>query len=68
MDFDDFLFFVMGVFMAMFGWYLMQSPIHTSWRFGTVDLGPYHWVVGALFFVIGIVALIYPIAKLYRDR
>lgn len=68
MDLDDFLLLVMGIFMSMFGWYLMKSPIHTSWRFGTVDFGSFHWVIGTLFFAIGVTAVIYPIGKLYRAR
>lgn len=68
MNLDDFLSIIMGFFMSLLGWHLIGSPMHTSWRFGTVDFGDFHGIVGALFLGVGLVAVIHPLRKLYRDQ
>jgi hypothetical protein len=68
MKFDEIALLVMGLLLSQAGWFLLHNRGYDSWRFGYVDFGNFHWVVGALFLGVGLVAIVHPLHKLYRDR
>lgn len=49
---------VLGVFSSVFGAALLEDSSYDSWRFGRIDFGEYGVVVGGVFLVLGIGAVI----------
>lgn len=63
MKYQRVLFFSMGVLISVYGLKLFFNSGYHSWRFGYLNFGEYHQVLGSTFFLIGLFAVLSVLRK-----
>ena len=55
---NDVMFLFMGIAISMYGVKIILQPQYKSFRFGYVDFGEYHQLIGFLILSVGVVAVL----------
>ena len=65
---ERFSILLIGILLIIGGIYIFFFRAFHSWKYGRIDMGPYHTVVGVIFFIVGII-FVYTVTKaLLRNR
>lgn len=54
---NDILFLLMGLVISAFGVKIIIHPKYESFRFGVVDFGEHHQLIGAAILIVGVLAV-----------
>ncbi len=54
---NDTLFLLMGVAIVVYGVKVVSHPEYESWRFGHINFGEHHQLIGAVIVVLGVAAI-----------
>ncbi len=63
MNANDRLFLIMGLVIAAFGVSVFLDPTYESWRYGHVNFGEHHEVIGLLILALGVAAAFAAVRK-----
>lgn len=61
----DPMFLVLGAVLSLFGICLIFARDYTSWKYGYLDFGPYHALIGIALLALGVITIY---SALERDR
>lgn len=67
MNSDDAIFVAIGLVMSLIGWLMIGSRGYIDVRFGYIDFGAYHHLIGMFILCVGVI-IVFAILNKYLQR
>jgi hypothetical protein len=65
-DSDDAAYLILGLTFSLLGYLMMGQGGYVDWRFGYIDFGPYHYLIGMFVLCVGVIMILAILGKYLR--